>query len=136
MIEREAPVVVVDDDLSVRRGLERLLRSYGYRVATFASAREFLVGGQAERPACLVLDVRMPGQSGLELHELLMADDHQVPVVFITGHADIPLSVRALKAGAADVLTKPFDDRKLLDTIQQAMARAAHARNEPPIRRR
>lgn len=127
MSEPEATVFVVDDDLSVRRGLERLLRSCGYRVATFASAREFLAGGRAEGPSCLVLDVRMPGQGGLDLHEMLMADDYQVPVVFITGHADIPMAVRAMKAGAVDFLAKPFDDHELLDAVRQAIARTTRS---------
>jgi two-component system, LuxR family, response regulator FixJ len=115
-------VFVVDDDASVRRGLERLLRSVGYRVETFASAREFLERGRLEGAGCLVLDVRMPGQSGLELHEVLVAGGHDIPVVFITGHGDIPMAVRAMKSGAADFLAKPFDDEVLLDAVRQAIA--------------
>jgi FixJ family two-component response regulator len=137
MIERDITVFVVDDDLSVRRGLERLLRSCGYRVATFASAREFLADGKADGPCCLLLDVRMPDQSGLDLQEMLVADNHQVPVVFITGHGDIPMAVRAMKSGAVDFLTKPFDDRTLLDAVQQAIARAARdAQNDHPMPKR
>jgi FixJ family two-component response regulator len=119
--EGEATVFVVDDDLSVRRSLARLLRSAGYRVATFASAREFLAEGRADGPSCLVLDIRMPGQSGLDLHEMLAADDQQLPVVFITGHGDVPMAARARRSGAVDFLTKPFDDRTLLGAVQQAI---------------
>ncbi len=122
MSDRGATVFVVDDDASVRRGLERLLRSVGYRVETFASAREFLELGRLEGAGCLVLDVRMPGQSGLELHEVLVAGGHDIPVVFITGHGDIPMAVRAMKSGAADFLAKPFDDEVLLDAVRQAIA--------------
>jgi FixJ family two-component response regulator len=119
--EGEATVFVVDDDLSVRRSLARLLRSAGYRVATFASAREFLAEGRVDGPSCLVLDIRMPGQSGLDLHELLAADDQQLPVVFITGHGDVSMAARARRSGAVDFLAKPFDDRTLLGAVQQAI---------------
>jgi FixJ family two-component response regulator len=137
MTERDITVFVVDDDLSVRRGLERLLRSCGYRVATFASAREFLADGKADGPSCLLLDVRMPGQSGLDLHEVLVADRHQVPVVFITGHGDVPMATRAMKSGAVSFLAKPFDDRALLDAVQQAVARTAPgAQNDHPMPKR
>jgi FixJ family two-component response regulator len=116
-------VFVVDDDPSVRRGLERLLRSAGYRAETFASAREFLQRGGLEAGGCLVLDVRMPGQSGLELHDVLRAGGHALPIIFITGHGDIPMAVRAMKAGAVDFLPKPFDDEALLEAVRQALAR-------------
>jgi FixJ family two-component response regulator len=123
---REGPptVFVVDDDPSVRRGLERLLRSAGYRAETFASTREFLERGDAEAGGCLVLDVRMPGQSGLELYDVLAAAGYSLPVIFITGHGDIPMAVRAIKAGAVDFLPKPFDDDALLEAVRQALARA------------
>jgi FixJ family two-component response regulator len=135
--DREATVFVVDDDLSVRRGLARLLRSAGYRVATFASAREFLAEGKVDGPSCLVLDIRMPGQSGLDLHEVLIADDQQVPVVFITGHGDIPLAARAKKSGAVDFLAKPFDDRTLLGAVQQAIAGSLRTgQNDHPMPKR
>ena len=119
----EATVFVVDDDASVRRGLERLLRSAGHQVATFASAREFLDRNLVAGPCCLVLDVRMPGVSGLELQEKLTALECDVPVIFITGNGDIPMVVRAMKAGAVDFLAKPFDDQELLDAVDQALGR-------------
>ena len=117
----------MDDDPSVRRGLERLLRSAGYRAETFASAREFLQRGDPNGGGCLVLDVRMPGQSGLELYDVLAAAGHSIPVIFITGHGDIPMAVRAIKAGAVDFLTKPFDDEALLEAVRQALARSSAA---------
>jgi FixJ family two-component response regulator len=135
--EREATVFVVDDDLSVRRGLARLLRSAGYRVAAFASAREFLAEAKVDGPSCLVLDIRMPDQSGLDLHEVLIADDQQVPVVFITGHADIPMAARAKKSGAVDFLAKPFDDRTFLGAVQQAIAGSPrNGQNDHPMPKR
>ncbi|HYS17095.1 MAG TPA: response regulator transcription factor [Candidatus Binatia bacterium] len=130
MIEGAATVVVVDDDLSVRRGLSRLLRSAGYGVETYSSAREFLDSGNYGRASCLVLDVRMPGQNGLDLQEVLTAAGHDTPVIFITGHGDITMAVRAMKAGAADFLAKPFDDTTFLKAVQQAIARVRVG--EPP----
>jgi FixJ family two-component response regulator len=124
MTDGPATVFVVDDDPSVRRGLERLLRSAGYRAETFASAREFLQRGGLDDGGCLVLDVRMPGQSGLELHDVLTAGGHHLPVIFITGHGDIPMAVRAMKAGAVDFLAKPFDDEALLEAIRLALVRS------------
>ncbi|HTK91954.1 MAG TPA: response regulator transcription factor [Verrucomicrobiae bacterium] len=123
MSEPEATVFVVDDDPSVRRGLERLLRMAGHRVETFASAREFLERPEHAGPRCLVLDVRMPGQSGLDLHDRLVASGRDIPVIFITGHADVPMAVRAMKAGAVDFLSKPFDDSELLGATRQALDR-------------
>jgi FixJ family two-component response regulator len=128
MTDGPATIFVVDDDPSVRRGLERLLRSAGYRAETFASAREFLQRADPAAGACLVLDVRMPGQGGLELSEVLAAGNHPIPVIFITGHGDIPMAVRAIKAGAVDFLTKPFDDETLLEAVRQALARGSGAR--------
>jgi FixJ family two-component response regulator len=119
----EPTVFVVDDDPSVRRGLERLLRSAGHRVESFASARDFLDRPEHDGPRCLVLDVRMPGQSGLDLHDRLVASGRDIPVIFITGHADVPMAVRAMKAGAIDFLSKPFDDAELLGATQQALER-------------
>jgi FixJ family two-component response regulator len=127
MTPPEPTVFVVDDDLSVRRGLERLLRSAGYRVETFPSALEFLARGGLDDPGCLVLDIRMPGLSGFDLQQMLSARGHDVPIIFVTGHGDIPMAVRAIKAGAADFLTKPFDDKALLDAIGQALARPRRA---------
>ena len=119
----EPTVFVVDDDPSVRRGLERLLRSAGHRVESFASARDFLERPEHDGPRCLVLDVRMPGQSGLDLHDRLVASGRDIPVIFITGHADVPMAVRAMKAGAIDFLSKPFDDAELLGATEQALER-------------
>ena len=116
-------VIVVDDDASVRRSLDRLLRSAGYTVETFTSARAFLDRGDYEAADCLVLDVRMPGQSGLDLHRVLVESHHDIPVIFITGHGDIPMAVRAMKAGAVDFLPKPFDAQTLLDAIERALAK-------------
>jgi len=122
--ESQPTVFVVDDDLSVRRGLERLLRLAGYRVETFTSARGFLARVAPDGPSCLVLDVRMPEQSGFDLHAALAARGRPLPVIFITGHGDIPMAVRAMKAGAVDFLTKPFDVEALFHAVRQALARA------------
>jgi FixJ family two-component response regulator len=124
----DGTVFVVDDDASVRRGVARLLRSAGHRVETFASAREFLDRGVGAGPCCLVLDIRMPGQSGLDLHHTLTASDREIPVIFITGNGDIPMAVRAMKSGAVDFLAKPFDDQELLDAVAHAMIRDVQAR--------
>jgi FixJ family two-component response regulator len=130
MSELEPIVYIVDDDLSVRRSTERLVRSAGLNVQTFTSAREFLAGPKSEGPACLVLDVRMPGLSGMELqHELAQSGIH-IPIIFITGHGDIPMSVRAMKAGAVEFLTKPFRSRSLLDAIHAAIERDRSAYKE------
>ena len=116
-------VFVVDDDASVREALSSLIRSVGLNVETFSSAQEFLKRQRPEVPACLVLDVRMPGLSGLDLQRELGMAKNGIPVIFITGHGDIPMSVRAMKAGAVEFLTKPFRDQELLDAIQQAIER-------------
>jgi len=128
MSETEPMVFIVDDDLSVRRSTERLLRSAGLQVQAFASAREFLNHRQPEGPACLVLDVRMPGLSGMDLQRELTQAGIHIPIIFITGHGDIPMSVRAIKAGAVEFLTKPFRSRSLLDAVRAALEqdRAAH----------
>src|SRR5881296_3127011 len=123
MSEAEPIVFVVDDDLSVRRSTERLLRTAGLKVQTFTSAREFLKNPPPEGPACLVLDVRMPGLSGIELQRELTQCGIQIPIIFITAHGDIPMTVRAMKAGAVEFLTKPFRDQDLLDAIQIALER-------------
>jgi FixJ family two-component response regulator len=116
------PVVyVVDDDISVREALSSLIRSAGLRVETFSSAREFLQQSPSESPSCLVLDVRLPDQNGLALQRELAAVDNQIPIIFITGHGDIPMTVRAMKAGAVEFLTKPFSDQELLDAIREAI---------------
>jgi FixJ family two-component response regulator len=121
--EPPALVVVVDDDPSVRRGLERLLKSVGYAVETFAAARPFLDRGDYDRASCLVLDVRMPGQSGLDLQNVLLSGGYDIPIVFVTGHGDVPMAVQAMKAGAVDFLAKPFDDDAFLEAVRRAVAR-------------
>jgi FixJ family two-component response regulator len=120
-------VFVVDDDASIREALSSLVRSIGLSVETFSSGKEFLRHKRSEAPACLVLDVRLPGLSGMELQRELGAADNQIPIIFITGHGDIPMSVRAMKAGAVEFLAKPFRDQDLLDAVQQAIERDAEA---------
>jgi FixJ family two-component response regulator len=126
--ESKAIVFVVDDDLSVRQGLERLLHSIGWKVETFASAQEFLAHRRENIPSCLVLDVGLPGLSGLDLQKRILEANREIPIVFITGHEDIPTSVRAMKAGAVEFLVKPFSEEDLLDAIQQAIKRDQSAR--------
>jgi FixJ family two-component response regulator len=123
-------VFVIDDDAFVRGSLENLLRSVGLRVAVFASAQEFLASPHANAPGCLVLDVRLPGMSGLELQERLGRSRPDLPVVFITGHGDIPMTVRAMKAGAVEFLTKPFGDQDLIDAVEQALRRVRESSDE------
>ena len=118
-------IFVVDDDAPVRRALDRLLRVAGYRVRAFASAHDLLEELPHSRPACMIIDVRMPERNGLELFEMLRSARESIPVIFITGHGDIAMAVRAMKAGAADFLAKPFDDKALLDAVAQATSRAA-----------
>jgi FixJ family two-component response regulator len=115
-------VYIVDDDESLRTALSRLLRAAGYEVRACASAGEFLMGERAERPACLVLDVRMPGPSGLQLQQSLEKQEQPLPIVFLTGHGDIPMSVRAVQAGAVDFLTKPVKREALLRAVEAAIA--------------
>jgi len=119
-------VFLVDDDASVRKALTRLIRSAGYEVQAFASARDFLNVSRddSQEPACLVLDVSMPGLSGLDLQRELQAADTLLPIIFITGHGDIPMSVKAMKDGAVDFLPKPVKDKELLNAIERALARA------------
>jgi FixJ family two-component response regulator len=121
-------VLVVDDDPSVRKGLTRLLAAAGYAVEVFASAREFLARPPHPGPCCLVLDVRMPGLTGIQLQELLAATGRRMSIVFVTGHADVRTSVKAMKAGAVDLLTKPVDARDLIAAIQRAVTRDVHDR--------
>jgi len=119
-----APVVfVVDDDASVRKSLARLIKSAGYAVETFASAREFLVRERYAGPCCLVLDVRMPGLTGLDLQEALASAGRRMSIVFVTGHVDVPGGVRAMKHGAVDLLTKPVAARDLLAAVERALAK-------------
>jgi FixJ family two-component response regulator len=124
----EAIVFVVDDDAAVREALGSLIRAAGLAVQTFASALEFLAGPRPDAPSCLVLDVRLPGLSGLDLQKRMADVDIAIPIVFITGHGDVPTSVRAMKAGAVEFLTKPFIDQDLLDAVQQAIERDRAAR--------
>ena len=123
MTDAEPIVLVVDDDPSVRTSTERLVRSAGFKVHTFGSAKEFLASSRPEGPACLVLDVRLPGLSGLDLQRELTQAGFTVPIIFITGHGDIPMTVRAMKAGAVEFLTKPFRKQELLDAIRVAVER-------------
>lgn len=128
---RVPPVVfVVDDDPSVRQSLTRLIEATGYAVEGFASAREFLERERYAGPSCLVLDVRMPGLSGLDLQEALAGAGRRISIVFVSGHGDISMSVRAMKGGAVDFLTKPFDDKELLTAIERAVARDVHDRDD------
>jgi FixJ family two-component response regulator len=121
-------VFVVDDDRSVREAITSLLASVGLRVETFATAHEFLRRPRTEAPACLVLDVRLPGLSGLDLQRELQQTGESMPIVFITGHGDVRSSVRAMKAGAIDFLLKPFTDEALLDAVRRALVRDAKQR--------
>ncbi len=126
-----SPVIfVVDDDRSVRESLRRLLTSRGLAVEVVPSAQAFLGAARPNRPACLVLDVRLPGLSGLDLQRELARSDAALPIVFLTGHGDIPMSVRAMKAGAIEFLTKPFREQDLLDAIRQAIERDRVGRHE------
>jgi FixJ family two-component response regulator len=117
----EPTVFIVDDDPSVREGLTSLIRSAGLRVLAFASGREFLRHERSAFPACLILDIRLPELGGFDLQRMLAESGRQIPIIFITGHGDIPMSVRAMKAGAVDFLPKPFRDEELLSTIRQAL---------------
>jgi FixJ family two-component response regulator len=130
MSERDAIVFVVDDDSPMRESLKNLIRSVGLRVEVFASAQEFLRSKRPDLPSCLVLDVRLPGLSGLDLQKRTGDAGIEIPIIFITGHGDIPMTVRAMKAGAVEFLTKPFRDQDLLDAIQQALERDGKARDQ------
>jgi len=123
MTEGEPVVFVVDDDPAIRQALQSLLRSVGLRVATFGSAQEFWTSTRPDAPGCLVLDVRMPGASGLDVQRELAARGVSLPIIFLTGHGDIPMTVRAMKAGAVEFLTKPVRDQELLDAIQVGIER-------------
>jgi FixJ family two-component response regulator len=126
--KRSSTVFIVDDNPSVRKALTRLIRSAGYEVKAFASAKEFLADGQDAGVACLVLDIRMPGLSGIDLQRELNHGKKILPIVFITGHGDIPVSVQAMKDGAVDFFPKPVKDTDLLKAIEQALARCAQER--------
>jgi len=128
MRQPDAVIAIVDDDPSVREGLESLIGSAGWRVQTFSSAQEFLARPHTEAPNCLVLDLQLPGLSGLDLQKRIADVGLEIPIVFLTGHGNIPASVRAMKAGAVEFLTKPFDDEELLHAIQEAIERDRHTR--------
>ncbi len=123
MSEPEAIVFVVDDDISVREAVAGLFQSAGLKVQTFASAQEFLARPRADGPSCLVLDVRLPGLDGLDLQQRMAELDLAIPIVFITGHGDVPTTVRAMKAGAVEFLTKPLSDADLLEAVRHAIQR-------------
>jgi FixJ family two-component response regulator len=126
----DSTVFVIDDDASVRKSLSRLLRSAGYTAETFSSAEEFLRREHFDGVGCILLDVKMPGLSGMDLQEELNKADYHLPIVFITGHGDIPTSVEAMKKGAVDFLTKPFDDEELLQALRAAIEKDRNARAE------
>ena len=130
MKDADPIVFVVDDDASVRDAVKRVLAAAGLRVETFGSPREFLSGKRPEAPACLVLDVRLPDVDGLEFQRELAEVNFHIPIVFITGHADIPMTVRAMKAGAVEFLTKPFRGPELLNAVQEAIAKDRAAWHE------
>jgi FixJ family two-component response regulator len=121
-VQSKPVIAVVDDDPSVRQGLERLIRSFGWKAETFASAQEFL-DRDREPPSCLVLDLQLPGLSGLDLQKRMSEAGMETPIVFVTGHGDIPASVQAMKAGAVEFLTKPFGEQDLIKAIQEAIER-------------
>jgi FixJ family two-component response regulator len=128
--EGHAVIAVVDDDPSVRRGLDRLIRSVGWKAETFASAQEFLARARAEAPACVVLDLQLPGQSGLDLQKAMGEIGLEIPIIFLTGHGNIPVSVQAMKAGAIEFLTKPVDEQDLLKAIEEAVERDRRTRQQ------
>jgi FixJ family two-component response regulator len=119
-------VFIVDDDLSVRESLEALIRWEGWYPETFASAREFLERPPVFRPSCLILDVSLPDLNGLDLQHLVAVERTDMPIIFITGHGDVPMSVRAMKAGASEFLTKPFSNEVLIDAVRQALEQSRH----------
>jgi FixJ family two-component response regulator len=119
--EQPPRIVVIDDDASMRKALDNLLKSVGFEVELFASPQEFLQSGRPDRPGCIVLDVRFPGRSGLDMQRDLGEANARLPIIFITGYGDIPMSVRAMKAGAVEFLTKPFRDQDLLDAVGTAL---------------
>ena len=130
MAELSAVVYVVDDDQGMCQALASLFRSVGLRAQTFGSAREFLDASLSDAPGCMVLDVQLPGLSGLDLQQELTDRGFQIPIIFITGHADVPMTVQAMKAGAVEFLTKPFSDQDLLNAVQSAVDRDRAARQD------
>ena len=134
MVEERAVVFVIDDDSSMRMALEDLVRSVGLEVRGFASPQEFMASKLPNAPGCVVLDVRLPGMSGLTFQKELAKAGPKLPVIFVTGHGDIPMSVKAMKAGAVEFLTKPFHDQDLLDAIQTALEQDRKRRGEALLR--
>ena len=132
-LSEKPTVFVIDDDPYVRESLDGLLRSVGLQAQLFASAKDFMDAPRLDRPGCLVIDVRLPGQSGLDFHEDLLRANIRIPVIFISGHADVPMSVRAMKTGAVEFLTKPVRQQDLLDAIQIAIRRDTARRAESYI---
>lgn len=130
MPEEEPVVYVIDDDISVRDGIGGIVGSVGLKAEMFSSTRDFLAKELVDGPSCLVLDVRLPGLSGLDFQDELAKADIHMPIVFITGHADVPMTVRAMKAGAVQFLTKPFREQDLLDAIQEALTRDRASRQQ------
>ena len=130
MTEKDTVVFIIDDDPSVRKGLSRLLRSVGQAVETFSSAEEFLARKRFDGVGCIILDVQMPGLSGMDLQSELCKAEYSMPIVFITGHGDIPMSVDAMRKGAIHFLTKPFDDNDLLKAIREAIDKDRMAKAE------
>src|SRR5262252_10210918 len=124
MSDTETVVYVVDDDVSAREGVARLICSTGLTAKTFASGEEFLAAARSKMPGCLILDVNLPGLNGLDLQEEIAESDAEVPIIFLTGYGDIPMTVRAVQAGAANFLTKPVDDEELLKAVRQALERS------------
>ncbi len=129
-LDETPAIVVIDDDASVRKALDNLFKSVGFDVELFTSPQEFLQSERADRPGCIVLDVRFPGRSGLDMQRDLANAEAQLPIIFITGYGDIPMSVRAMKAGAVEFLTKPFRDQDLLDAVRTAIERDRKRRDE------
>jgi len=130
MTQPDAVIAIVDDDPSAREGLSSLIRSAGLEVETFASAQEFLDRPGTQAPSCLVLDLQLPGLSGLDLQKRMADVGLEIPIVFLTGHGNIPASVQAMKAGAVEFLTKPFDDEQLLQAIKEAVQRDRKSRQQ------
>lgn len=131
MVAAEIPVVfIVDDDVNIRLSIQGLLNSAGLRSESFETAEQFLERKPSTGPSCLILDVSLPGMNGLDFQQQLTNAGLQIPIIFITGHGDIPMTVKAMKSGAVEFLTKPFDDQDLLDAVQQALARDSVARQE------
>jgi FixJ family two-component response regulator len=128
--ESDPIIAIVDDDPSAREGLQSLIQSAGWRAETFASAQEFLARPRAEVPSCLILDLQLPGLSGLDLQKRMAEVGLGIPIVFLTGHGNIPASVQAMKAGAVEFLTKPFDEEELVQAVQEAIKRDRHTRQQ------